>query len=77
MALRATMSRSAAKPAAPQGFKAAVQKVVATAGVSVASLALALSASADVSRPLISLHARCLGPLAAASIHPATPQRRS
>lgn len=47
MALRATMSRAAAKPAAPQGFKAAVQRVAATAGVSVASLALALSASAD------------------------------
>ena len=49
MALRATMSRTAAKPAAPQGIKAAVQRVAATAGVSVASLALALSASADVS----------------------------
>ena len=50
MALRATCAKPTVAPKAPTGLKAAVQRVAATAGVSVASLALAFAASADVSR---------------------------
>ncbi|KIZ00519.1 Plastocyanin [Monoraphidium neglectum] len=49
MALRATMSKTAARTAVKpaQGLRMAVQRVATTAGVSVASLALAMAASAD------------------------------
>ncbi|GBF99945.1 chloroplast precursor [Raphidocelis subcapitata] len=48
MALRATMSKPAvAKTTKASGLRVAVQRVATTAGVSVASLALALAASAD------------------------------
>lgn len=64
MALRATMSKpTVAKTTKASGLRVAVQRVATTAGVSVATLALALAASADVSgrkegaRPI----ARCGG----------------
>jgi hypothetical protein len=47
MALRATLSAKTVKP--QSGLRAAVQRVATTAGVSVASLAVALAAHADVS----------------------------
>ena len=51
MALRATMSKpQVAGPAKASGLRTAVQRVATTAGVSVASLALALAAHADVRR---------------------------
>ena len=51
MALRATMSsRVQAKAPKASGLKAAVMRVATTAGVSVASMAVALAAHADVSK---------------------------
>ena len=50
MALRATLSKPSVAPATKaSGLRVAVQRVATTAGVSVASLALALAAHADVS----------------------------
>lgn len=80
MALRATMSKPVAKATAPAGLKAAVQRVAAVAGVSVASLAVTLAAHADVSgrprgatggRSASISHARC--PAASALSHPLPP----
>lgn len=54
MALRATMSKpQVAATTKASALRVAVQRVATTAGVSVASMALALAASADVSACLL------------------------